>query len=261
MSILYTLKFLRNLTLCSVGAVALVACASVPTGAEPATAARQPLQRVIVPPDTAQRELLTHLLAGELALGGNDLDGATREFAAAAQLSDDPVVAEQAAHIAIAGKRWDVARAVTARWQTLKADDNGLRQVRAMLALHDGDAETAYAQLTRLLQQPDGAGWRPVSQALLSAQDRALAGNLTERLLAADTAKAGLLKTQTLGSKPEVWIAVSQMALRLGKKALAQTLAERSVSRFATPETYAWAAQVKLGAGDKDGARELFTDA
>ena len=216
---------------------------------------------MIVPPDTAQRDLLTHLLAGEFALGNNDLDGATREFAQAAQLSDDPVVSEQAAHIAIVGKHWDEARTALARWQTLKADDNGLRQVRAMLALHDGDAGTAYAELSRLLQQPDGAGWRPVSQALGSAEDRARAGNVAERLLAGDSPKAGSLKTESLGSKPEVWIAVSQMALRLDKKALAQALADRAVGRFATPETYAWAAQLKLGAGDKDGARKLFADA
>lgn len=261
MSILYTLKPLRNLALCGAVAVALVACANVPTGGVPANAAAEPLRRVIVPPDTVQRDLLTHLLAGEFALGSNDLDAATREFAAAAQLSDDPVVSEQAAHIAIVGKHWDAARATLARWQTLKADDNGLRQVRAMLALHDGDAGTAYAELSRLLQQPDGAGWRPVSQALTSAEDSALAGGVAERLLAGDSPKAGSLKAESLGSKPEVWIAVSQMALRLDKKVLAQTLADQSVSRFATPETYAWAAQLKLGAGDKEGARKLFADA
>lgn len=259
MSILYTLKPLHNLVLGCAGALVLAGCASVPAGSAPTSV--QPLQRVIVPPDTAQRDLLTHLLAGELALGRDDLASATREFAAASQLSDDPVVAEQAAHIAIAGKHWDAARIAVARWQALQPEDNGLRQVRAMLAMHDGDAGTAYLQLSRLLQQANGTGWRPVSQALLSAEDRAAAGNLAERLLAADPGKTGALKTESLGAKPETWIAVSQMALRLDKKALARELAEQSVKRFATPEAYAWAAQMRLAGGDKDGARELFADA
>ena len=38
-------------------------------------------------------------------------------------------------------------------------------------------------------------------------------------------------------------------------------MAQRGTDRFHTPETYAWAAQVKIGAGDKEGARKLFADA
>jgi tetratricopeptide (TPR) repeat protein len=265
-------------------AVTLAACASAPTAGSGAAA--QPLQRVVVPVDAQRRDLLAHLLAGEFAVGRNDLEGATREYAAAAALSDDPAVAEQAAHIAIIGKHWDAARSALARWQVLKPDDDGGHQIRAMLALHDGDVETAYTEFSRLLQQPDGAGWRAVSQALLNDDVKPRAGALAERLLHSETAKPGSIKpgtskpdsikaesikpdsnlsspvnAQLLGSKSETWIAVSQMAMRLERKALAQSLADQAVRRFATPEAYAWAAQLKLGAGDKDGARKLFADA
>ncbi len=267
MSILYTLKRLcRGVLGCSC-AVVLAACANLPaSGSHPGADAAQPLQRVIVPADTQRRDLLTHLLAGEFALEQSDLDAATREYAAAAALSDDPAVTAQAAHIAIAGKRWDAAHDALARWQALAPEDNDLRQAQAMLDLHAGDAEAAYANLARLLQQPDGAGWRAAAQALLSAEDKAQAGAMAERLLAAEPGRRGAssrnsIKTELLGAKAETWIAVSQMAMRLDRKTLAQTLADQSVARFASPEAYAWAAQLKLGAGDKDGARRLFADA
>ena len=267
MSILYTLKRMCQVMLGCGCAVVLVACANLPAnGSHSGTDAVQPLQRVIVPADTQQRDLFTHLLAGEFALENNDLDAATREYAAAAALSEDPVVAAQAARIAIAGKRWDSAHDALARWQALAPEDNGLRQARAMLDLHAGDVDAAYANLARLLQQPDGAGWREVSQALLSAEDKAQAGAMAERLLAAEPGRRGAairnpIKTELLGAKAETWIAVSQMAMRLDRKTLAQSLADQSVARFASPEAYAWAAQLKLGAGDKDGARRLFADA
>jgi tetratricopeptide (TPR) repeat protein len=258
----------RAAAVLTIGA-SLGACANIAAG--PSHSARndvtaQPLQRVTVPADVQQRDLLTHLIAGELALGSNNLETATREYAAAAQLSNDPNVAEQAAHIAVSGKRWDSARTALARWQVLSPDDNGVRQVRAMLAMHDGDADAAYADLLRLAQQPDGAGWRAISQALLGGEDKAWAGAMAERLLRDDASNSDRnrdepLRLDLLGPKPDIFVAVSQMAARLERKKLAQTLADQAATRFGTPETYAWAAQLKLGAGDKAGARKLFADA
>src|SRR6185437_10148979 len=56
-------------------------------------------------------------------------------------------------------------------------------------------------------------------------------------------------------------ILVSQTAMRLDRKPLADSLATQAVARFHNTESYAWAAQLKLGEGDKSAARKIFTDA
>ena len=53
---------------------------------------------------------MTLALAGEFALANADLDGAVASYVKAAQASDDPAIAVQATHVALAGKRWDAAQ-------------------------------------------------------------------------------------------------------------------------------------------------------
>jgi len=247
-----------------VAALALGACASV-DGPAHATRAQtsEPLQRIIVAQDPAEREMLAQVLAGELALNRAD-PVAARHYADAAQVSGDPVIAEQATHVAIATRQWELARSTLRRWESLQGNETALRQARAMLALHDGQADVAYTDLLWFAERPDGAGWLAVSQVLATAEDKPAAGAMLERLLAGDRiapAKPGTVHTGLLGGKSEVWILVSQTALRLDRKDTAEWLATQAVARFHTTDSYAWAAQIKLAAGDKVGARKVFADA
>ncbi len=245
-------------------AALLAACATAPAGK---TAARgpsptQPLQRLDVAPDKNESDLIANLLAGELALTDGDPETAVRRYVDAAQASADPAVAEQATHIAIASRQWEPAHTALLRWQALRGDEIGVRQARAMLALHAGADDAAFADLAWLAHQSGGSGWHAVSQALFSAENKNAAGLIFERLLRGDGATPGnTVRAADLGNDPQVWIAVGQIAVRLDRGDIAKTLAQRAVERFRTPETYAWAAQVKIVAGDKDGARKLFADA
>lgn len=247
-------------------ATALLAasCTTAPAGRPAARAAAptQPLQRIEVAPDARERDLVANLLAGELALAEADSESAARSYADAAQASDDPAIAEQATHVAIASKQWEFAHTALLRWQALNGDEVGVRQARAMLALHAGADDAAFLDLVWLAHRPGGSGWRAVSQALLSAENKHAAGLIFERLLRGDgTTPANAVQAVDLGADPQVWIAVGQIATRLDRNDIAKSLAQRAVDRFHTPETYAWAAQVRIGSGDKDGARKLFADA
>lgn len=242
---------------------ALGACASVQGPGRAAAVSNEPLKRVVVPTDAGQRELMTQLLAGEIALDQAE-PAAAQRFADAAQVSDDPAIAERATRVALATRQWDLARAALSRWETLHGDEASLRQARAMLALHDGKSDTAYADLLWFALRPDGAGWVAVAQILSVAEDQAAAGGMLERLLAGDgvaPVKPGTLHTGLLGSRAGIWILVSQTAVRLDRKPLADSLAEQAVARFHNTESYAWAAQLKLGEGDKVAARKIFADA
>lgn len=240
----------------------LAACATAPVATPARRGAAEPLQRLDVAADKNERDLITHLLAGELALSAADPENAARHYVQAAEASGDPAVAEQATHIAIASKQWETAHTALLRWQALDGDEVGVRQARAMLALHAGADDAAFLDLAWLAHRPGGSGWRAVSQALLGAENKNAAGLLFERLLRGDGATPGnTVQAVDLGADPQVWIGVGQIAQRLDRGDIAKTLAQRAVERFHTPETYAWAAQVRISSGDKDGARKLFADA
>ena len=243
----------RNAALGVLAAALLGACASLPltSGSHAARAPAQPLERLNVPPTPSDQDSLKLLLAGQFALNSGDLPGAAHDFAQASRLTDDPALAGQATHIALAAKQWDLAREDLARWQTLRGDDPGVWQARAVLALHDHKPDAAFEDLQRLARQPEGKGWGAIAQVLLSDDDKEQAGALIERIA----------KPDRLGDKVQTWIAMSQLAARLERPALAQTLASQAVTKFKTAEAYAWAAQLKLKAGDKAGARALFADA
>jgi tetratricopeptide (TPR) repeat protein len=235
-----------------VGVVALTAlagCAS--TSPRHVVESREPLQRIALPQPAPNQDPLTLALAGEFALANADLNGAVANYVKAAQASDDPAIAAQATRVSIGAKHWDDAQTAYQRWQSIQPNDPGLWQAHAMLAIHNGDLQAAQDDLEKLLRQPDAIGWRMVAQALVDAEDKKQASGLLEKLAA----------PPQLGSKPETWIAVGQLAFRLGDKTLADTLAQAAVKKFGTAETYIWAAQVKMQSGDKEGARALFAEA
>jgi hypothetical protein len=85
-------------------ALALAACAPVPHRPAPAVPV-QPLARMAVATPDAEHDLLGQLLAGEMALGRSDLKTAARHYGTAAQLGDDPKVAETRRHAGHRGAR------------------------------------------------------------------------------------------------------------------------------------------------------------
>jgi tetratricopeptide (TPR) repeat protein len=248
MTTLYPFARCRGLALMLIAAVTLAGCASAP--GRRAHAPTQPLQRLSLPQPAPDKDALTSALAAEFALSNADLQAAVREYALAAQASDDPAVAAQATRVAIAAGQWQQAHAALTRWQALNPGDSEIWQARAQLDLHDGKADAAYEDLLHLAHEPDSKGWRSIMQALLRA-DKAPAGALLERLA----------KPELLGARAETWVAASQLAQRLERKPLAQSLADQAVAKFGSADTRAWAAQLKLEAGDRDGARALFADA
>lgn len=230
--------------------LASAGCATNPATHRPSES-REPLQRIDLPKASTNQDALTLTLAGEFALANADLNTATDNYVKAAQASDDPAIAAQATRIAIAAKRWDEATATLQRWQMEQPADPGVWQAHAMIAMHEGSAQSAYDDLAKIAQQPDGNGWRLIAQALVDASDKKQASDLLERLAT----------PSSLGSKAETWIAVSQLASRLGDKTLADSLAQGAVKKFGSSDTYMWAAQLRIQAGDKDGARTLFAAA
>ena len=231
-----------TLTVCAV----LGACA----GMQPKSAPRLATPPIAAPvaPD---HDLLQKLLAAQFALQENDLAGAANGFAHAAALSTDPAVSEEATHLALAVRDWSLAQRALARWQVLAPGDPGVLQSRAWIALGEKRSPDAYADLAELGARSDDHGWRLIAQTLLGAPDKAVAAGLLERL--ATPAR--------LGAKESNWVAVSQLAFKLGDKGLSQRLADATLARFHGSDGYIWSARLAIDRGDKIAARAMYAQA
>ncbi|HZP67136.1 MAG TPA: tetratricopeptide repeat protein, partial [Rudaea sp.] len=248
MTSLLHFRFHSLAALACTAAAVLAGCASAPS-AHRGKPSSEPLQRIQVEQPPPSADVLTNAMSGEFALQDSDLKSAARAYVQAARTSNDPAMAAQATRVAIAAAEWDEAREALARWQVLAPQDPGIHQFRVLFALHDDKPEDAYQDLLYLARQPDG--WKLIAQTLAGTPNKAQTGTLLERLAT----------PELLDDKSETWVLVSQLALKLDHKRLAQSLADRAVAKFGGADTYAWAAQLRYQTGDPEGARALFADA
>lgn len=104
--------------------------------------------------DTDPRsQAIYQVLVGELAGQRGDNKRAAEAYGEAARQAKSPAVAERAARIAVYAGREDLARDAAERWRTLAPGSDGPRQLLALLALRQGDADTAYRHLKALLPE------------------------------------------------------------------------------------------------------------
>jgi tetratricopeptide (TPR) repeat protein len=243
-------KQLRHYATCGALGLVLAGCAMAP--GRPAMTGRagasQPLAHLAVVTPDAEHDLLAQLLAGEMALSRNDLKAAMGYYDKAMAMSTDPRVAERAATLAIAVHDGAVAPRAIARWQALGASPAALAQARAQLALSQGDTAEAHRQLELLIGSGDKDAWRQFGRVLLGARDPAQAAQLLE----------ALATPERLPNDPQAWLAMSELGDKLGRPAYAMQIADAAVKRFGNAETFAWAAQMKFKAGDRNGARALL---
>jgi hypothetical protein len=232
------------------GMVLLAGCVAAPSRNEASPRSKQPLARMQLPQQPGQ-DAAALTLAAEFALQHNDIKTAAADYANAAALSSDPKVAQRALELNLAGQNEQAVPALIARWQTLGAEPRGLASARAQLAMLQGDREEAEKQFAILLSSNDPDDWRAFGHALVQARDPALAGVLLQTLA----------PPSRLPADEKLWVAFSQLGEKLGRHAYAQQLADAAVKRFGGETSLLWAAQLKITAGDRAGAKALFARA
>lgn len=243
---------MRHFTAAAGLVLGLAGCAALPPKPAAPPAPAQPMARMVVPTPDAEHDLLAQLLAGEMALGRSDLTTAAHHYGRAMLLGNDPQVAERAAMLAIAIHDDAAAARALDRWQALGGKPAAMAQARAQLALDRGDTDEARHQLQLLTATRDKDAWRSFARVLVGARDQAQAGQLLQQLATA----------QRLPPDPQAWLAMSELADKLGRHAWAQHLADAALARFPHDgEVYAWAARMKANNGDAQGARALLRKA
>ncbi len=239
-------RWIGAVLLATAACALLGACASVRPGAH-AHAATTPAAVPVAQSD----DVLLKMLSAQFALQDGDLASGAAKFADAAQLSSDPMLAEEATRLALSIKDWVLARRGLARWQQLAPEDSGVVQARAWIALGEKRGDDAYADLDALAARGDDQGWRQIAQTLLGTDDKEVSARVLARLAT----------PEHLSTQETNWVAVSQLAYKLGDKTLAQRLADAAVTRFHGDDGYAWSARLALDRGDKSAARAIYADA
>jgi len=228
-------------------ALLLAGCASTP---QKAAAGKQPLGTLNLPAQPGENAS-TLVLAAEFALQHGDAKTAAADYAQAATQSGDPKIAQRAVELNLAIQDEQGASSSLARWQALGAPAHELASARAQLEMLRGNRAEAEREFAQLLASGKVDDWKDFGHALLQARDPALAGVLLE----------SLAPVPKLPADEKLWVAFSQLGEKLGRHAYAQRLADAAVTRFGGAPSLTWAAQMKLTAGDRAGAKALFARA
>lgn len=224
------------LTLC----LPLAACTGMPmqgTKSVPPPVAA-PVPEVVAPAPAEgedadlSSDLLFDILLGEVAGQRQQLDVSVESYRRAAELSNNPRLAERALRIALFAKDEEAALTASRRWVELEPEHLEARQSLAVLALHAGISDEALEQFDYLLSNADNeaAAYQAITALLARGEDRALAVTLIAELVKQhpDSAQAHLAYSRLAmhAEKPDVALQEVQRAL-----VLQPTLSEALVLR------------------------------
>ena len=160
-------------------------------------------------------ELSEHLLQAELALRDSQYQEAAIEYRRAAELSDDPEIAQQATRISYSYGFNEEALKSAKRWAKLDAEDDEALLYVSQLYLRTGEIRRSQRSFEKLLKR----GHQPADERLLalipflSQEDASLAYELMLKL------------AKPYGDSAEANYAVAVMALQAGE---AETAGERA---------------------------------
>lgn len=219
-------------------ALLLAGCASAPQ----APAVSRPAPAVADEPFKSQsQEVIYRVFMGELALQRGDQQEAARQYARAAQLSEEPSLIREALVLAYQAGDDQQAWQLDQRWLKLSPEDSAARQFQALLAARLGRARDAAGYFAALMRGPKAMSYRSVSE-LLEQETAARQGLPVMQHLVASAPHSA-----------EAHYAYAKLALHYRHGALAESEARRALQLQPRLEgaqvllAHALAAQGKFG--------------
>lgn len=191
------------------------------------------------------------VMAGEFALQRGDLPGAARYYLLAAQVADDPAVAERATMIALLAGQPTIARLALERWRALAPDAAPMRASAIRLALRDGEHETAMQEARALLSGDGDEGWTTLLEVLVAARG--------DEAVIARSVLRGIVREDRLPVSMPAWLQLAGVARRLGDRTLSDEVVDKGMDRFPDDPRARMLRAAKLREeGDLAGARRLL---
>ncbi|MCG8466167.1 MAG: tetratricopeptide repeat protein [Xanthomonadales bacterium] len=194
-------------------------------------------------------DVIYHVLAGEYLGGENNLPGSARSYAAAAEDSNDPTIAERASRISYAAEEWRALDKASARWLALQPQADDAHQLRAIAHMQNGRTEASVNELRWVIEHAPNVeeGWVTAAALVVSVEDVTAQQRATQALL--QTAPSQL---------DEDLYGRSIFAYRLGQHEQAYRFANEAAADSDDVEIIRWAAQVAHAQEDTQGAIEHY---
>ncbi len=133
-----------------------------------------------------QSDLMYEVLVGELSGQFGDVQQALQHYINAANLTDDPSVAERATRIAMFAKDWPLGIKAATRWSELAGDNLEISQILGVLELRSGNVDAAVPHFEKIMSAADDSpakGFSIIGAVLARETESEAAIQLLERLV------------------------------------------------------------------------------
>jgi len=163
----------------------LVSCATLPGGSGSSSDAIK-VRKAQNEKYAAQSDLMYEVLVGELSGQFGDVDQALEHYVKAAQLTDDPSVAERATRIAMFAKDWTAGIQAATRWSELVGANLEISQILGVLELRNGNIDGAVPHFEKIMMAADDSpakGYSIIGAVLAREPDSASSLKLLEILV------------------------------------------------------------------------------
>ncbi len=135
---------------------------------------------------SAQSDLMYEVLVGELSGQFGDVDQALEHYINAANLTDDPSVAERATRIAMFAKDWSAGLRAASRWSELEGENLELSQILGVLELRSGNIDGAVPHFEKIMlaaQDSPAKGFSIIGAVLVREPDSEASIQLLDKLV------------------------------------------------------------------------------
>ncbi|MGI9227819.1 MAG: tetratricopeptide repeat protein [Gammaproteobacteria bacterium] len=133
-----------------------------------------------------QSDLIYEVLVGELSGQFGDVGQALEHYINAANISDDPAVAERATRIAMFAKDWPAGIRAATRWSELVGDNLEISQILGVLELRSGNVDAAVPHFEKIMlaaEDSPAKGFSIIGAVLVRETESDAAIQLLEKLV------------------------------------------------------------------------------
>ncbi len=245
----------------------LFGCTSIPGGSGEIVSPDDRIQVRKSQPEKydVQSNLMYEVLVGELSGQFGDVEKALEHYVNAAQLTDDPAVAERATRIAMFAKDWASGLKAASRWQELVGVNLEISQILGVLELRSGNIDGAVPHFEKIMQAADDSpakGYSIIGAVLAREPDSESSLKLLEKLVHKHFENPyGHLTLATLAFQAQDFQrTIDESELALGfKPDLIEARAMRAQALMNLDETDQALAEMKVIVEEEPGNREMRT--
>ncbi len=212
---------------------------------------------------STQSDLLYEVLAGELSGQSGDIKQALDHYVRAADLTDDPAVAERATRIAMFAKDWVMGLHAARRWSELSSENLEISQTLGVLELRNGNVDGAvphFEKIMSIAEDSPAKGFSIIGAVLASESDSETSFQVLEKLVHkhADNPYGRLALASLAFKARDFQRAISESELALSfKPDLVEARAMRAQALMNVEKTEQAFQEMKRAVEEAPGNREM----